>query len=180
MCVCEREREWSNLRISTFSLPKCENCAVGMHWISCFISPGFRRALAYQFSRSVVSNSLRPHEPQHTRPPCPSPTPGVHPNPCHRVSDAIQPFHPLSSPSPALNLFQHQGLFQWVSSSHQVAQSIGVSASTSVFPMILINYYTQGWKMFSKISNMAYYLLYSSVKKRLSYLCVFLFTYLFI
>ena len=36
----------------------------------------------FQFSRSVVSDSLRPHEPQHTRPPCPSPTPGVHPNPC--------------------------------------------------------------------------------------------------
>ena len=35
-----------------------------------------------QFSRSVVSNFLQPHEPQHTRPPCPSPTPGVHPNPC--------------------------------------------------------------------------------------------------
>ena len=40
----------------------------------------------------------------------------------HRVSDAIQPSHPLSSPSPALNLSQHQGLFQWVSSSHQVAK----------------------------------------------------------
>ena len=35
-----------------------------------------------QFSHSVVSESLRPHEPQHTRPPCPSPTAGVHPNPC--------------------------------------------------------------------------------------------------
>ena len=35
-----------------------------------------------QFSHSVMSNSLRPHEPQHARPPCPSPTPGVHPNPC--------------------------------------------------------------------------------------------------
>ena len=40
----------------------------------------------------------------------------------HRVNDAIQPCHPLSSPSPALNLSQHQGLFQWVSSSHQVAK----------------------------------------------------------
>ena len=41
----------------------------------------------------------------------------------HRVSDAIQPSHPLSSPSPpAFNLSQHQGLFQWVSSSHQVAK----------------------------------------------------------
>ena len=40
----------------------------------------------------------------------------------HRVGDAIQPSHPLSSPSPALNLSQHQGLFRWVSSSHQVAK----------------------------------------------------------
>ena len=41
----------------------------------------------------------------------------------HRVSDAIQPSHPLSSPSPpAPNPFQHQGLFQWVSSSHEVAK----------------------------------------------------------
>ena len=40
----------------------------------------------------------------------------------HWVSDAIQPFHPLSSPSPAFNLSQHQGLFKWVSSSHQAAK----------------------------------------------------------
>ena len=40
----------------------------------------------------------------------------------HWVGDAIQPSHPLSSPSPALNLSQHQGLFQWVSSSHQLAK----------------------------------------------------------
>ena len=41
----------------------------------------------------------------------------------HRVGDAIQPFHPLSSPSPpTFNLLQHQGLFQWISSSHQVAK----------------------------------------------------------
>ena len=42
---------------------------------------GFQ-VLSVQFSRSVMSDSLRPHEPQHARPPCPSPTPGVHPNPC--------------------------------------------------------------------------------------------------
>ena len=53
----------------------------------------------------------------------------------HRVSDAIQPSHPLSSPSPpAPNPSQHQGLFQCVSSSHQV-QSTGVSASVSVLPV---------------------------------------------
>ena len=75
------------------------------------------------FSRSVMSDSLRPHEPQHTRPPCPLPAPGVHPNHVHWVGDAIQPSHPLSSPSPpAPNLSQHQGLFKWVSSSHQVAK----------------------------------------------------------
>ena len=68
-----------------------------------------------QFSRSVVSNSLQPHGLQYSRPPCPSPTPGVHPNQTrvHRVGDAIQPSHPRSSPSlPALNLAQHQGLFK--------------------------------------------------------------------
>ena len=62
------------------------------------------------FRRSVLSDSL--HEPQHARPPCPSPYScpwsGMPSN--HLI---------LSSPSPALNLPQHQGLFQWVSSSHQ-------------------------------------------------------------
>ena len=63
-----------------------------------------------QFSRSVVSDSLRPHESQHTRLPCPSPTPRGHTQThVHRVSDAIQPSHPLSSPSPpAPNPSQHQ------------------------------------------------------------------------
>ena len=53
----------------------------------------------------------------------------------------IQPSYPLSSPSPPdFNLSQHQGLFQWVSSSHQVAKSIGASASASVLPVNI-----QGW-----------------------------------
>ena len=78
-----------------------------------------------QFSRSVMSDSLRPHESQHARPPCPSPTPGVHSDsrPVHRVGDAIQPSHPLSSLfPPAPNPSQHQSLFQWVNSSHEVAK----------------------------------------------------------
>ena len=66
-----------------------------------------------QISHSVVSNSLRPRESQHARPPCPSPSPGVHSDSLHRVSDAIWPSHPLSSPSPpAPNPSQHQSLFQ--------------------------------------------------------------------
>ena len=72
---------------------------------------------------SVVSDSLWPHESQHASPPCPSPTPRIYPNSCPLSQYAIQPSRPLSSPSPlALNLFQDQGLFQWISSSHQVAK----------------------------------------------------------
>ena len=85
-----------------------------LHYVLC---------ISVQFSRSVVSNSLRPHGPQHARLPCPSPTPRVYPNSFHWLSDAIQPSHPLSSPSPpAINLSQHEGLFKWVSSSHKVAK----------------------------------------------------------
>ena len=64
-----------------------------------------------------MSDSLRLHGVQHTRPPCPSPT---H---VHWVGDTIQPSHLLSSPSPsAFSLSQHQGLFQWINCSHQVAK----------------------------------------------------------
>ena len=64
-----------------------------------------------------------------------------------RVGDAIQPPQPLSSPPPsALNLSQHQGLFfKWISSSHQVAKSIGVSASASVLPVNIRDWFSLGW-----------------------------------
>ena len=76
-----------------------------------------------QFSRSVVSDSLRTRESQHARPPCPSPTPGVHSD----SSPSSQWCHPTISsfgvPSPPVrNPSQHQGLFQWVNSSHEVAK----------------------------------------------------------
>ena len=64
----------------------------------------------------------------------------------YQVRDAIQPSHPLSSPSPpALNLSQHQVLFKWVSSSHQVAKVFEVSASTSVLPMNTQDWSPLGW-----------------------------------
>ena len=64
----------------------------------------------------------------------------------HQVDDAFQPSHPLSSPSPAPNPSQHQGLFQWVSSLHEVAKkSIGVSASASVLPMNTQDGSPLGW-----------------------------------
>ena len=66
-----------------------------------------------QFSHSVMSDSLQPHGLQHTRPHVHHPIPEFTRTHVHRVGDAIQPPHPLSSPSPpAFNLSQHQGLFQ--------------------------------------------------------------------
>ena len=66
-----------------------------------------------QFSRSVVSDSLRPHEPQHARPPCLSPTPGVHPNPCPlsrwchpTISSSVIPFSSCPQSFPASGSFQ--------------------------------------------------------------------------
>ena len=78
-----------------------------------------------QFSRSVVSDSLWHHESQHTRPLCPSPTPGVHSNSCPSsqcchpaISSSVVPFSSCPNPS------QHQGLFQWLNSSHEVAKGL--------------------------------------------------------
>ena len=92
------------------------------------------------FSCSVVSDFLWPHWLQHARLPCPSPSPGA----CFNSCPLSWWCHPIISssviPSPVFNLSQHQGLFKWVSSSHQVATVLGVSASTSVLP---VN--TQDW-----------------------------------
>ena len=89
-----------------------------------------------QFSRSVVSDSLQPHEMQHTRPPCPSPTPGVYTNPrplswwCHpTISSSVVPFFSCPQSLPASGSFPMSQLFA------SGGQSIGVSASTSVLPM---------------------------------------------
>ena len=79
-----------------------------------------------------MSDSLRPHELQHTRPPCPSLTPGVHSNshPLSQWCHLILWSHLLSSPShPVPNPSQHQSLFQWVNSSHEVAMSWSFSFS---------------------------------------------------
>ena len=94
-----------------------------------------------QFSRSVVSDSLWPHEPQHTRPPCPSPTPGVHPNSCASsrwchpaISSSVVPFSSCLQSFPASGSFPMSQLFAWG------CQSTGVSASATVLPMN-----TQDW-----------------------------------
>ena len=80
-------------------------------------------AFSVQFSRSVMSNSLLRHESQHARPPCPSPTPGVHSDSRPSSQWGHPASHPLSSPSaPAPNPSHNQSLFQWVNSSHEVAK----------------------------------------------------------
>ena len=94
-----------------------------------------------QFSHSVVSDSVRPHELQHTRPPCLSPTPRVYPNPCPlsrwchpAISSSVINFSSCPQSFPASGSFQRSQLFA------SGSQSIGISASTSVPPMN-----TQDW-----------------------------------
>ena len=88
----------------------------------CF-RPHARPFASIQFSCSVTSDSLRPHGLQHARLPVHHQLPELTQTHVHWVSDTIQSSHPLSSPSPpAFNLSQHLGLFQWVSSLHQVAK----------------------------------------------------------
>ena len=99
-----------------------------------------------QFSFSVVSDSLQPHEPQHARPPCPSPTPRVHPYPCPlswwchpTISSSVVPFSSCPQSFPASGSFPMSQLFAWG------GQSIGVSASTSVLPMNTQDWSPLGW-----------------------------------
>ena len=89
-----------------------------------------------QFGRSVVSDSLQPQGPQHTRPTCPSPTPGVYSNSCPlsrwchpTISSSVIPFPSCPQSLPASGSFQMSQLFA------SGGQNIGVSASTSVLPM---------------------------------------------
>ena len=87
-------------------------------WHVCFNS--FR---SVHFNRSVLSDSLRPHELQHARPPVHHQLPEFTLTHVHWVGDAIRPSHPLSPASPpAPNPSHHQGLSQWVSSQHQVVK----------------------------------------------------------
>ena len=89
------------------------------------------------FSHQVMSNSTRPHGLQHSRLPCPSPSPLVFQVHVHWFSDAIQPSHPLLPFSPsAFSLSQHQGLFQWVSCSHGVATVLEVHLQHQSFQKV--------------------------------------------
>ena len=99
-----------------------------------------------QFSCSVVSDSLQPHGLQHTRPPCPSPTPGVYPNSCPlslwchpTITSSVVPF------SSCLQSFPASGFFSMNQFFTSGGQSIGVSASASVLPMNIQDWFPLGW-----------------------------------
>ena len=101
-----------------------------------------------------MSDSLWPHELQHARPPCPSPTPGVHPNPhalswwCHpTISSSVIPFSCCPQTFPASGSFQMSQLFA------SGGQSIGVSASTSVLPMNSQDWYPLRWTGWTSLQS---------------------------
>ena len=99
-----------------------------------------------QFTHSVMSDSLRLHELQHGRPPCPSPTPRGHPNSCPlshwchlSISSSVVPF------SSCLQSFPTSGSFQMSQLFASGGQNIGVSASASVLPMNIQDWFPSGW-----------------------------------
>ena len=96
---------------------------------SLSLTHGLFQFSSAQFSRSVMSDCLPPHEPQHARPPCPSPTPGVHPNPCQlsqwchpAISSSVVPFSSCLQSFPASGSFQMSQLF--VSGGQSIYHSI--------------------------------------------------------
>ena len=112
-------------------------CPLRMHMYMC---------VCVQFSRSVMSDPLRPHGLQHTRPPCPSATPGVYSNSCPlshwwypTISFSVIPF------SSCLQSFSASGAFPMSWFLESGGQSVGVSASTSVLPVNIQDWFPLGW-----------------------------------
>ena len=125
----------------------------------CYIVPSTEFKLSCviissaQFSLSVMSNSLRPCESQHARPPCPSPTPGIYPNSCpsswwfhSTISSSVVPFSSCLQCFPALGSFL---ISQFFTSGCQI---IGASASASVLPMNIQDYFPWRLTMFDLLA----------------------------
>ena len=126
-----------------------------------------------QFSHSVMSHSLKPHGLQHSRPPCPSPTPGVYSNSCTlsrwchpTISSSVVPFSCCLQSLPASESFPMSQFFT------PGGQSIGVSASASILPKNIQDWFPLGWTgwislesspmpQFKSINSLALSFLYS-------------------
>ena len=107
-----------------------------------------------QFSCSVMSDSLWPHESQHARPSCPTPTPGAYPNSCPlsrwchpTISSSVIPFSYCPQSFPASGSSQMSQLFA------SAGQSIGASASTSVLPMNTQDWSPLGWSVWIPLQS---------------------------
>ena len=125
----------------------------GSSWFTCCCSLAWRilsitllACSSVQFSSSVMYDCLQPHEPQQARPPCPSPNPGVHPNPCPlslwchpTISSSVVPFSYCPQSFPASGSFLMSQFFR------SGGQSTGVSASASVLPMNIQDWFPLGW-----------------------------------
>ena len=118
------------------------------------IKPKMCQFRSVQFSRSVVSNSLQPHESQHARPPRPLPTPGVHSDSrpsspwCHPdISSSVIPFSCCPQSLPASESFPMSQLFAWG------GQSPGVSALASVLPTYTQHWSLLGWAGWSSLQS---------------------------
>ena len=127
----------------SFAMQKLLHLIRSYFFIFAFISI---TQASVQFSRLVMSDSLRLHEPQHARPPCPSPTARAYPNPCPSsrwchptISSSVVPFSSCPQSFPASGSLQMSQLFA------SGGQSIGVSSSTSVLPMNTQDQSPLGW-----------------------------------
>ena len=119
----------------------CQRCPWTLHTCLALVLLS-----SVQFSYSVVSDALRPYEPQHARPPYPSPTPGVYSDLCPlsqwchpTISYSVVPFSSCPQSFPASESFQMSQFFT------SGGQSIGVSASASVLPMNIQDWFPLGW-----------------------------------
>ena len=151
--------QWCHPTISSFVIPFSSYIQSFSASGSCPISHFFT---SVQFSRYVMSDSLWPHGPQQARPPCPSPTPGVYSNSCPlsqwchpTISSSGIPFSSHLQSLPASESFQMSQFFA------SGGQSIGVSASASVLPVNIQDWFSSGLtssislqsKGLSKVSN---------------------------
>ena len=126
----------SNLDSALFFLVFCWNIIALQCYISFYSIAKWSHT--YQFSHSVVFNFMRSQGLQHARLTCPSPTLESAQIHVCQISDAIQLSHPLWSPShPTFTLIQHQGLFKWISSSHQVAKALEIQLQHQSFQWIV-------------------------------------------
>ena len=135
--------QWCHPTISSYVVPFF-SCLQTFPTLGSF--PVTQLFVSGHFSHSVISDSFRPHELQHTRLPCPSPTPRVYSKPCPlswwcppTISSSVVPFSSCPQSFPASGSFQMSQLFA------SGGQSIGVSASTSVLPMNTQDWSPLGW-----------------------------------